>query len=98
MEIIEPAKKGFTIYSKSGCPNCRSVKKYIKEKNFLSIEINCDEYILEDKEEFLQFIENKAETSYKTFPMVFYDEKFVGGLTHTIEFTNKLLSFFEDIF
>jgi glutaredoxin len=98
MEIIEPSKKGFTIYSKSGCPNCISVKKCIKEKNFLLTEINCDEYILEDKEEFLQFIENKAETCYKTFPMVFYDGKFVGGLTQTIEFTNKLLSFFEDIF
>lgn len=97
MEITEPTEKGFTIYSKSGCINCTSVKRLIKEKNFLLIEINCDEYILENKEEFLTFIENIAETSYKTFPMVFYDGKFIGGLAHTTEFVNKLLSF-EDIF
>lgn len=98
MEIIEPNKSGFTIYSKSGCPNCISVKKLIKENKFFITEINCDEYILEDKEEFLKFIEKVAETSYKTFPMVFYDGKFIGGLTHTTEFINKLLLSFEDKF
>ena len=30
--------------------------------------------------------------------MVFYDGKFVGGLTHTTEFINKLLLSFEDKF
>lgn len=98
MEITEPNQAGFTIYSKSGCPNCTLVKKIIKEKQFFYTEINCDEYILEYKEEFLNFIENIAETSYKTFPMVFYDGKFVGGLTHTTEFINKLLLSFEDKF
>lgn len=98
MEITEPSKNGFTVYSKSGCKNCTSVKKLIKESNFLITEINCDEYILEDKEAFLNFIEIKAETSYKTFPMVFYEEKFIGGLTHTTEYINKLLLSFEDKF
>lgn len=98
MEITEPSKNGFTVYSKSGCNNCTSVKKLIKESNFLITEINCDEYILEDKEAFLNFIEIKAETSYKTFPMVFYEEKFIGGLTHTTEYINKLLLSFEDKF
>jgi glutaredoxin 3 len=98
MDIKEPIQKDFTIYSKSGCPNCTSVKKIIKEKNFLFTEINCDDYILEDKDEFLKFIESKAEKSYRTFPMVFYDGKFVGGLTHTTEFINKLLISFEDNF
>ena len=46
----------------------------------------------------INFIENIAETSYKPFPMVFYDGKFVGGLTHTKEFINKLLLSFEDKF
>lgn len=98
MEIIKPNKEGFTIYSKSGCPNCTSVKKFIKEKNYFFTEINCDEYILEDKEKFIKFIEKIAETSYKTFPMVFYNGKFIGGFTHTTEFINKLLLSFEDKF
>lgn len=98
MKIPEPTQKGFTIYSKSGCPNCTSLKNLITEKNFLFTEINCDEYILENKDDFLKFIENKAETSYKTFPMVFYNKKFVGGLTHTKDFICKLLLSFEDKF
>ena len=98
MEITRPDIKGFTIYSKSGCPNCTSVKKLIKEKQFFISEINCDEYILEDKEQFLKEIENIAEKSWKTFPMVFYEGKFVGGLTDTIDLIDKTLLLFEDNF
>jgi glutaredoxin len=97
MEFIKPEKIGFTIYSKSGCPNCRKVKELIKDKHFLFTVIDSDDYIIENKEAFLKFIENIAETNYRTFPMVFYDGKFVGGFIHTTEFINKLLSF-EDIF
>jgi hypothetical protein len=53
---------------------------------------------LEDKEKFLTFIENISEISYKTFPMVFYDGKLVGGVTHTTVFIDKFLLSFEDIF
>ena len=98
MEFIEPSKKCFTIYSKSGCPNCLTIKKLLIENKFFFLEINCDEYILENKDYFLKFIENKAETSYKTFPMIFYDEKFIGGAAHTKEFITKLLLSFEDNF
>ena len=93
MEFVEPNMIGFTIYSKSGCPNCTKVKNFIKEKNFLFNIVDSDDYLIEDKESFIKFIETKAETSYKTFPMVFYDGKFVGGFIHTTEFINKLLSF-----
>lgn len=98
MKIADPNKSGFTIYSISGCQNCVLVKKIIKENHFFFTEINCDEYILEEKEDFLHFIEVKAETTYKTFPMVFYEGKFIGGLTYTREFIKKLLLSFEDIF
>lgn len=98
MEITTPHVKGFTIYSKSGCPNCTSVKKLIKEKHFFYSEINCDEYILEDKNKFLQEIENIAGKSWKTFPMVFYENKFVGGLTDTIDLIDKKILSFEDNF
>ena len=97
MEFIEPIKTGFTIYSKSGCPNCLTTKNLLKENNLFFTQVNCDEYLLENKEEFLIFIENIAETSYKTFPMVFYDGKFIGGAKITKEFIEKILSF-EDNF
>ena len=94
MEFLEPTKKGFTIYSKSGCPNCVTIKKILTENCFTLYEINCDEYIIENKELFLTFIEKIGETSYKTFPMVFYDGQFIGGTSHTKEFIKKkLLSF-----
>jgi glutaredoxin len=98
MEFIEPEKKGFTIYSKSGCLNCLITKKLLKEKNFFFTEVNCDDYILEEKDEFLKFIENISENNYKTFPIIFYDGKFIGGLNQTKEFINKLLISFEENF
>lgn len=98
MDFIEPALKGFTIYSKSGCPNCTLIKKFIKEKHFFLSEINCDEYILEDKEKFLQFIEQKTSKSIKVFPMVFYEGNFVGGYSETIDFIDKILLSFESVF
>jgi glutaredoxin len=97
MEFTKPYNSGFTVYSKSGCPNCIIVKKYIKEKNFLLQEINCDEYILEDKENFLKFIETITGYNHKIFPLVFYEGKIIGGLNETKLFIEKLLSF-EDIF
>lgn len=96
MEFVEPTKTDFTIYSKSGCPNCTKVKKILQDNNCFFTEINCDDYILENKDDFLKFIENKANTSYRTFPMVFNNGIFVGGLTHTIELLrckNTFLSF-----
>ena len=72
----------------------------MEDKEFLKVysEINCDEYILEDKEQFLKEIENIAQKSWKTFPMVFYKGKFVGGLTETTNLIDKILLSFEDIF
>lgn len=97
-KIEEPHLKGFTVYSKSGCPNCTSSKKLIKDKFFSLTEINCDEYLLEDKENFLAFIESKAKKSVKTFPMIFYEGKFIGGYYETIDVIDKLLLSFESNF
>lgn len=98
MDIISPDPTSFTVYSKSGCPHCNTVKKLIKDKHFFVTEINCDEYLLENKEAFLKFIEELSGTSYKTFPMVFYKGKFVGGLTDTIDLIDKILLLFDGSF
>ena len=98
MDFIEPNKIGFTVYSKSGCPRCIKVKRAIKEKKFLLNEIDCDEYLLEDKEGFLTFIREKIGKDHRIFPMVFFDGKFVGGYNETIETMDKLALSFEDNF
>ena len=98
MEFEEPSKSGFTIYSKSGCPNCNKVKALLKDKNLIFDVIDCDEYIIEYKDFFLSFIKERANKEYKTFPMVFCDGKFIGGYIETQEYIEKLFLSFEEIF
>jgi glutaredoxin len=98
MEYTEPYKLGFTVYSKSGCPNCVKVKRAIKEKKILLNEIDCDEYLLEDKERFLTFIREKIGTECRVFPIIFFDCKFVGGYNEALEIMNKFQLSFEENF
>jgi len=88
MQIEEPSNNSFTIYSKTNCKYCNLVKLILDENKIPFIEINCDDYLMQDKEYFLNFIKEKAkkEHIYKTFPMVFCDGKFVGGFVETEQF------------
>ena len=96
MEIIEPFETGFTVYSKSGCSNCTRVKKLLIEKQFFFVDIDCDEFLIENKEHFLLFIKERAKKDYRTFPMVFKDAKFIGGFDDIQKYFDKLLSFDEN--
>lgn len=101
MEFTEPLQNGFTIYSKSGCHNCSKIKKMLTDKNIFFIEVNCDEYLIEEKVNFLFFIEKKIGSlysafPYSTFPIVFYDGKFIGGYIETSKYINELLLFEEE--
>ena len=93
MDIIKPNEFGFTIYSKSGCPNCLKVKSLLKKNNINFIIVDCDEYIIEDKSFFLLFINDLAKTSVTMFPMIFNDGLFIGGYNEITDYINKLLSF-----
>jgi glutaredoxin len=98
MEFENPSENNFTIYSKSGCPNCNKVKTLLKENNLLFNIIDCDEYLLEDKENFLSFIEKKAEIQCKLFPIVFFNGVFIGGYNETKNYiVNMFLEFDETI-
>lgn len=83
MEFTEPSSKGYTIYSKSGCTYCTKVKELLKLLELPYEMVNCDEYLLEDRDGFLAFIKERAGKEYKTFPMVFADGKFLGGFSET---------------
>lgn len=98
MEFIEPNKKGFTIYSKSDCCYCIKLKNLLIKEDFFFIEVNCDEYLNKERDNFLSFIKNKIGKSYTTFPMVFYDDAFVGGYNETEIVINKKCLSFEDLF
>ena len=83
MEFEAPSETVYTIYSKSGCTYCTKVKKLLQEKGYAFDMIDCDEYLLEDKEGFLKFIKENAGKEYKTFPMVFRSGYFIGGFMET---------------
>ena len=102
MNYERPLIKGFTIYSKSGCINCLKVKQLLKEKNQDKQDeiliIDCDEYLIENKEDFLFFIKNISNNDVKSFPIIFNDGKFIGGYKETILFLDNLLLEFEEEF
>lgn len=98
MEFEKPEINGFTIYSKSGCPNCSIIKKLIKDKNLILNVVDCDEYLIEDKELFLLFIKELSQKEIKQFPIIFYEGIIVGGYSETLLFIDKLLLSFEDNF
>ena len=54
--------KGFTVYSKSGCNNCTKVKTLLKDKNLIFNIVECDDYLIEDKENFLLFIKELSDS------------------------------------
>ena len=85
MEFTAPASSGFTVYGKSSCPYCDKVKGLLAEYSEAFVYVNCDEYLLENRSAFLEFIEKLAGKEYKTFPMVFDSKQFVGGYTDTMK-------------
>ena len=97
-EFKIPEMTGYTIYSKSGCPNCSKVKKYLTEVNAPVNIVDCDDYLIEAKEEFLKFIEIIAEKSVRVFPMVFFERKFVGGYDETEYHYSRLNAFSNKVF
>ena len=97
MEFEKPCNDNFTVYSKSGCPNCINVKNLLKDKKLIFNVVDCDEYIIEDKENFLLFIKDLSQREIKQFPIIFHDGIIIGGYNETKEFINKLFLSFEDI-
>ena len=91
--FFTPLEIGFTIYSKNGCSYCTKVKTLLMEKDIFFLDVNCDEYLINNKEEFLSFIKEIANKEHRTFPIVFKDATFVGGFTETLDYFHKQLSF-----
>ena len=82
--FTEPVAKGYTIYTKPGCPYCVRVKNLLETRGVIGITlVECEDYLLETRDEFLAFIAARAGKEYKTFPMVFEDGQFIGGFMDT---------------
>jgi len=97
MQYPTPQKGIITIYSKTGCNYCVKVKKLLEENKHNFKIIDCDNFILENKDEFLLFIKDIIGREYRFFPMVFDDNTFIGGYDETLKYftslQDKLLDF-----
>jgi len=93
MDYILPNSQGYTIYSKSGCPFCTKVKSLLEKEAPSPLLVDCDDYLVENKESFLVFIKEMAGKEYKTFPMIFHNGDFIGGFTETKEYYEKQSAF-----
>ena len=96
IEFEEPNGNNFTIYSKSGCILCDKVKEFLTKNNLDFKVINCDEYLIEDKQGVLLFINSCAKKDTGGFPKVFSDGEFVGSYKETKDFVDKFLDFEEN--
>jgi glutaredoxin len=92
MEYINP-NKDFTIYSRSGCHYCTKVKQLLQSKSLNFFIVDCDEYILEDKEAFLNYIKGFTDKEIKGFPIVFHNSDFIGGYNEIKQYLKKLEAF-----
>lgn len=92
MDFDKPSETTqYTIYSKSGCPNCKKVKELLETQKISFTVIDCDEYLIESKTEFLNFIQELSSQEWKTFPIVFNkDGQFIGGFTDTKVYLEQL--------
>ena len=97
VDFLKPSSTCYTIYSKSGCPNCQKVKDYLLNNEKQFVIINCDEYLVTNKPAFLDFILNLISREWKTFPIVFdNNSQFIGGFIDTKEYLERSLEFTED--
>jgi glutaredoxin len=74
MNIPEQSTSKITIYSKSGCPNCTKSKELFNSLNKPYNIINCDEYLLEDRDTFIFIMQQRTGVDKIMFPIIF-DEK-----------------------
>jgi len=100
LEIPQPINNIFTIYSISNCIYCEKIKELFILNNLEYNKIDCDEFVKNDeelKEKFLNFIEKNAGVKYKTFPIIFFGNEFIGGYDETNEYIKcKILKFDEE--
>ena len=87
VDFIKPQERGYTVYSKSGCPSCVEAKILLEDETDLpTLIINCDQYLLNNRSEFLEFIKENTGKECKMFPIIFYDDVFIGGFKETWRF------------
>jgi glutaredoxin len=93
--LSAPQASGYTIYSRSGCPYCDLSKELLAFETVALVD--CDEFLEQNREEFLRIMQNYCGRSYQMFPMIFHNGVFLGGYTEAKEFyQNRLVEMLDD--
>lgn len=86
---MEKTQVGYTIYTKSNCKYCRTVKALLPHARF----VNCDTYLTKDRDAFLAFVDAMTDKKPRTFPMVFLNHVYLGGCAETQAYLKELEDF-----
>ena len=89
MDYPSPMPNIITIYSKSGCTYCKKSKNYLTNINKPFQMIDCDEFLLDNKADFLLFIKKLSNVDINTFPIIFNGTEFIGGYNELIIAVNN---------
>ena len=81
----------YIIYTKSGCSFCAKLKEFLKKEGKIFKDNNCDELLKNDynKTHFLNWVQTTTNKNWKTFPIVFRYDDFIGGYTETTNYINR---------
>lgn len=90
MSFPKPIESGYTIYSKSNCSYCDKAKMLLSDDDFTIY--NCDTYLQNDREEFLDYIKKMAGKEHSTFPIIFKNSNYVGGYSDLLALLKELFS------
>lgn len=89
MEIPSPQTCGVTIYTKANCNYCLQAKRLVPE----AVIVSADEYLKQDREKFLTFMDKLTGKTHRTFPMVFWNSRFIGGFDETKQYLQDMEEF-----
>ena len=90
IQLIKPIQSHWTIYTKTNCIYCDRVKNLLGGESVITF-VNCDDWLknYETTQLFLNQMKNIIGYEYRTFPMVFRNNNFVGGFNETNDYLNS---------
>jgi glutaredoxin len=90
IQLPLPIQSNWIIYTKSNCIYCDKVKELLNKEQIITF-INCDTWLYDSETThlFLSQMANIIGKEYRTFPMVFKNNIFIGGFTETSQLLNS---------
>jgi len=85
----KPLLKGFTVYGANYCEYCQKAKSWCYENNVTFLYVNIYDFINENEKDKLFSYFGDIISNHKTIPIIFCDDKFIGGWTDMSNFVKE---------